>query len=50
MARDIALLTVQAVKAADGTVVVQLKGEIDISSVQILIDKLSQSRRTGARM
>ena len=28
----------QAVKAADGTVVVQLKGEIDISSGQILID------------
>lgn len=38
MDETVALLTVQAIKNTDGTVIVQLNGEIDVSSGQILID------------
>jgi len=36
--RELAQLTVQTVNHTDGTIVVQLAGEIDISSAPILID------------
>ena len=38
MDRELAQLTVQTVNHTDGTIVVQLAGEIDISSAPILID------------